>query len=101
MALGARKAFQDMPSSESRDRWLNLPFIGCDGMPKTGQAWVRSKLLAATVIVPANAGQAVEMLVHAVRTGNIPPERTLTKPISFPALDALGFGAGKAKATSM
>jgi ribose transport system substrate-binding protein len=102
MAVGARKAFQELPNGETRDGWLNLPFTGCDGMPKTGQAWVRSGLLAATVIVPANAGQAVEMFVHAVRTGTIPAERTLTKPISFPALDALtGSGSAKAKATSV
>jgi len=102
MAVGARKAFQELPQGEARDRWLSLPFTGCDGMPKTGQAWVRSGLLAATVIVPANAGQAVEMLAHAVRTGTIPPERTLTKPICFPALDALASSAAaKAKATSV
>src|SRR5438067_6862535 len=89
MAVGARKAFQELSNSDARDHWLSLPFTGCDGMPKTGQAWVRSGLLAATVIVPANAGQAVEMFAHAVRTGTIPAERTLTKPISFPALDAL------------
>jgi len=102
MAIGARKAFQELPNGETRDRWLNLPFTGCDGMPKTGQAWVQSGLLAATVIVPANAGQAVEMFAHAVRTGTIPAERTLTKPLSFPTLDALaGSGPGKAKATSV
>jgi len=102
MAIGARKAFQELPNGETRDRWLNLPFTGCDGMPKTGQAWVQSWLLAATVIVPANAGQAVEMFAHAVRTGTIPAERTLTKPLSFPTLDALaGSGPGKAKATSV
>jgi ribose transport system substrate-binding protein len=102
MAIGARKAFQELPNGETRDRWLNIPFTGCDGMPKTGQAWVQSGLLAATVIVPANAGQAVEMFAHAVRTGTIPAERTLTKPLSFPTLDALaGSGPGKAKATSV
>ena len=102
MAIGARKAFQELPNGETRDRWLNLPFTGCDGMPKTGQAWVQSGLLAATVIVPANAGQAVEMFAHAVRTGTIPAERTLTKPLSFPTLEALaGSNPGKAKATSV
>ncbi len=69
MAAGARKAFQDLPDNAARDRWLNLPFIGCDGMPKTGQAWVKKGLLAATIIVPPNAGKAIEMLArgHANR----------------------------------
>ena len=38
MALGARKAFQELPDPVARQRWLSLPFIGCDGLPKTGQA---------------------------------------------------------------
>ncbi len=89
MAMGARKAFQELPESNARDRWLSIPFIGCDGMPKTGQAWVRNGLLAATVIVPANSGQALELLVKAVQTGTLPPERTLTVPRSYPPVESL------------
>src|SRR5262249_38097104 len=61
MAMGARKAFQELPNESEQERWLRLPFTGCDGLPKTGQAWVRSGLLTATIYVPPNAGQAVEM----------------------------------------
>jgi ribose transport system substrate-binding protein len=84
MAMGARKAFQELPAGPERDRWLRLPFMGCDGMPKTGQAWVRSGLLAATVVVPPNAGQGAELLVKTFHSGVLPPERTLTVPLSFP-----------------
>src|SRR5207245_10581574 len=49
MVVGARKAFQEQGSD--RERGLGLPFTGCDGLPKTGQAWVRSGLLAATIFV--------------------------------------------------
>jgi ribose transport system substrate-binding protein len=89
MALGARKAFQDITDTASRDRWLGLPYIGCDGMPKTGQTWVKRGLLAATIIIPANADKALDMLVHAIETGAMPLERTMTVPLSFPALDIL------------
>jgi ABC-type sugar transport system substrate-binding protein len=89
MAMGARKAFQDISDSQLRDRWLALPFLGCDGMPKTGQAWVRSGLLAATVIVPPNAGLAIDMLSKATQTGAMPSERTLTDVRSFPPLQEL------------
>src|SRR5262249_48435805 len=41
MALGARKAFEDMDNNSVRERWLKLPFIGCDGLPKSGQTAVR------------------------------------------------------------
>jgi ribose transport system substrate-binding protein len=89
MAMGARKAFQELPDNAARDRWLSLPFTGCDGMPKTGQAWVRKGLLAATVVVPPNAGKAVEMLSQAVQTATVPQERTLNEPVSFPTLEVL------------
>jgi len=58
MAVGARKAFEELPNEADRERFLKLPFTGCDGLPKTGQAWVRSGLLAATVFVPPNTGQS-------------------------------------------
>lgn len=86
MALGARKAFEEHPN---RDRWLKLPFLGCDGMPKTGQAWVREGLLAATVVIPPNAGHAIEMLAKAAHSGVPAPERTLTSPSSYPPLASL------------
>jgi ribose transport system substrate-binding protein len=89
MAMGARKAFQELPDNAARDRWLSLPFTGCDGMPKTGQAWVKKGLLAATVVVPPNAGKAVEMLSQALQSGSMPAERTLNEPVSFPPLDQL------------
>jgi ribose transport system substrate-binding protein len=89
MALGARKAFQELPDSAARQRWLSLPFIGCDGLPKTGQAWVKRGLLTATIFAGPNTGQALEMLVKAFQSGIMPPERTLTAPASIPALDAL------------
>jgi ribose transport system substrate-binding protein len=89
MAVGARKAFQELPSEVERERWLGLPFLGCDGLPNTGQAWVRSGLLTATVYIPPNTGQAIEMLVEALQNGKIPAERILTKAVSVPVLEAL------------
>lgn len=89
MAIGARKAFQEVPLEVDRDRWLSLPFLGCDGLPNTGQAWVRSGLLTATIFIPPNAGQAIEMLVEALQQGKTPPERALTKAVSMPPLESL------------
>ncbi len=89
MAVGGRKAFEELANESDRERWLKLPFTGCDGLPKTGEAWVRSGLLAATVFVPPNTGQAIEMLVDAIRNGKRPPERALTVPVSIPELQAL------------
>ena len=89
MAIGARKAFEELANESERERWLKLPFTGCDGLPKTGEAWVRTGLLAATVFVPPNAGQAIEMLVDAMQNGKKAPERALTVPVSIPSLQEL------------
>jgi ribose transport system substrate-binding protein len=89
MAMGARKAFQELPSETERERWLKLPFTGCDGLPNTGQAWVRSGMLAATVFVPPNTGQAIEMIVQALLQKKRTPEKLLIPPRSIPSLDAL------------
>jgi len=102
MAVGAKKAFQELPNGADRDRWLSLPFIGCDGLPKTGQAWVRSGLLAATIFVPPNTGLALDMLATALRSGSLPPERTFTRAQSVPDFEALGAAqAEKARILSL
>jgi len=89
MAMGARKAFEEVPNEMERERWLKIPFTGCDGLPKTGQSWIRSGLLTASVFVPPNAGQAIEMIAQAIQSKKRPPERVLTVPNSIPPLEAL------------
>ncbi len=101
MALGARKAFQEIHDSAQRDRWLAIPFLGIDGMPKTGQADVRRGLLAATIIVPTNTGTGIELLARALSSGVNPPEKTLTAAQSFPCIEELARkGALKARGTA-
>ena len=89
MAIGARKAFQEMLSETERERWLSLPFLGCDGLPKTGQAWVRTGVLTATVYIPPNTGQALGMLVDALQNRKSQPERALTEAVSIPPIQKL------------
>jgi ABC-type sugar transport system substrate-binding protein len=89
MALGARKAFQELPNGPERDRWLRVPFIGCDGLPNGGRKAVREHLLAATVIIPPNAGDAVQAMASALRTGKQPEVTLFTEATSFPPLHSL------------
>jgi ribose transport system substrate-binding protein len=89
MALGARKALQEQTDQEVRAKWLRARFTGCDGLPNTGQEYVRSGLLAATVIVPPNTKLAIEMLVAAIQQGKSPAELALTVPVSFPTIEEL------------
>jgi ribose transport system substrate-binding protein len=88
MAMGARKALEDL-TNEDRERWLKLPFTGCDGVTKTGQEWVRRGLLQATIVTAPAAGTALELLVKATQEGSRPPERTLLPPRSFPTIAEL------------
>jgi ABC-type sugar transport system substrate-binding protein len=89
MALGARRAFQELTGGAERDHWLSLPFIGCDGLPSTGQVYVHRGLLTATVVIPANADQAIRALIGALKAKQQPPECIFTSASSFPALTAL------------
>lgn len=89
MAIGARKAFEEIGNRQEREKWLNLPFTGADGLPKTGQAWVRTGLLAATVIAPPMVGQAVRLMFNALRLGSSVPERTVTLLESYPPIEKL------------
>jgi ribose transport system substrate-binding protein len=89
MAIGARKAFEEITKVDEREQWLRLPYTGVDGLPRTGQTWARTGKLKATVLVPPNAGQAISMIAEAIKTGSGVPERSYTVPSSFPALDKL------------
>lgn len=89
MANGARRAFEELTDMQERDAWLRLPIIGCDGVPKAGQNWVREGRLAATVISPPLMGTAMYLFADARKRGAQPPERTLVAPSSFPELSQL------------
>jgi len=95
MAAGARKAFAEIAEGK-RERWLQIPFTGCDGLPKTGQSWVRSGLLAATIYIRPNTDLALEMLTEAIRSGSRPPECKLIAPESVPSLEELAARTARA-----
>jgi ribose transport system substrate-binding protein len=95
MAMGARRALQEQSDEAVRAKWLRARFTGCDGLPNTGQEYVRSGLLAATVIVPPNTKLAIEMLVAAIQKGKSPAEPALTVPVSFPTIEELSKNPAK------
>ncbi len=92
MAMGARKAFEQS-HHELRESWRQIPFLGCDGMPNTGQEWVRRGLLAATVLSPPTAPVAIDLIAGVLQKGIMPPPRTLTEIRSIPDLATLGSKA--------
>ena len=94
LAIDPRRAFEELGSVRDRDAWLRLPITGCDGIPRSGQKWVRQGRLAATVVSPPLMGDALELL--ALNAGSQPPERTLVSPSSFPSLKELQKPRGQA-----
>jgi ribose transport system substrate-binding protein len=68
---------------------MNIPFLGCDGLPGTGQNAVRTGILTATVVIPPNAGTAIEAVVSAIQTGQQPAQCIYTSPTSFPPIELL------------
>ena len=60
LALGARRAMEEHSGSTGKITNRALPFLGVDGLPRTGQAWVRQGILAATIIVPPIASHALD-----------------------------------------
>src|ERR1700720_3748464 len=100
MAMGARKAFSEIAEG-SRARWMKIPITGCDGMPKTGQAWVRNGSLAATIYIRPNTDLAIEMLVEAFKSGTMMPDRKVTEPESIPSLAELAATGKMAKSAKV
>ena len=88
IALGARRAFEVM-HAESGIPWSNPPFLGVDGLPRTGQSSVHAGLLSATIIVPVVSGPALEIAVGALTAGRQPQEMHLIQAVSFPGLETL------------
>jgi ABC-type sugar transport system substrate-binding protein len=88
ITTGARRAFEELTSGKARERWMGLPFLGVNGL-KLGQEAVRNGNFASTVVVPATAVPAMELLVAEYRDGKKAPERTLVGPRSLPELDQL------------
>jgi ribose transport system substrate-binding protein len=97
MAMGARKAFEES-AHELRQPWQQIPFLGCDAVPSTGQEWVRRGLLAATVLNPTTAPVAIDLVAHFLQHGTMPPPRTLTETRSIPDIEMLRSKARTAAA---
>ena len=89
LALGALQAFRDNAARHAIEGLSGLRCIGVDGIPEEGQTKVRQGELTATIIVPPNAGMALELMVSAIRAGNQPFEITVTEPKSYPPLRSL------------
>lgn len=89
MGMGAKKAIDEAVTEMDRDDWSGIPILGVDGVPKTGQTWVRNGQLTATVIVPPSSDKALALMTRALLEKTIVPEHTFTAPVAFPEISKL------------
>jgi ribose transport system substrate-binding protein len=89
LAVGARRAIEEQRTALRGNAGSHLPFLGVDGIPQTGQAWVRQGILTATVVIPAVTPHALDALVGAMTKQTYPQERSLVAPASFPSINDL------------
>jgi ribose transport system substrate-binding protein len=94
LALGARKASQNVDNEAQRKRWLEVPFIGV-GIASHVKPLVEGRVLTAAVITSVTIGLALEMLVRALQAQVQPPERSIIEASSFPDLDKLAAKQSK------
>jgi ribose transport system substrate-binding protein len=88
LALGARKAFQNIDNQEQQKRWLGLPFIGI-GISSQVKPLVDGHVLAAAVITSVTMELALRILVRAIETQVQPPECSFVEASSYPDLGKL------------
>jgi ABC-type sugar transport system substrate-binding protein len=88
MAYGAGLAVRDQ-AAKSGASHVKVHVTGCDGTPGYGQRLVAENHLAATVVVSATAGRAVDE-VSSVLDGARPPASDISMEVaSFPELSVL------------
>jgi len=85
MAIGARRTLE-----EQRREWSRTPFLGCDGLPASGQQHVEAGRLAATVVIPSNTGPALDLLASWSQDRKPLPAEVLLPPSSFPPESRIG-----------
>jgi multisubunit Na+/H+ antiporter MnhC subunit len=72
LAIGARRAFQNIDNPEQKKRWLEVPFIGI-GISSQVKPLVDGHVLAAAVVTSATMDFALTLLARAIESQTQPP----------------------------
>jgi len=84
MAMGVKKALLATAEKLQRPEVARIPVTGCDGHPRVGRKLVDEGALAATIVVPSTGAPAVDQLLKAVATRQIPPAELILHVSSYP-----------------
>jgi len=88
LALGARKALQNVGDQEQRQKWLAMPFIGI-GISSQVKPLVDSRVLTAAVVTSVTMELALKILLRSFETKTQPPECSIVEASSLPDLEKL------------
>jgi ABC-type sugar transport system substrate-binding protein len=88
LALGARKAFDELKDCAQRERWLRLPFVGV-GLAKQVEPLVDRGILTAAVTMSTTVDVALEMLNQAILSKMEVPACTFVSTFSYPSVESL------------
>ena len=85
LAVGVGHAAQAVTTAAHREMLLKAPLLGVDACPAYGRKLVDSGQLAASVLTPATAADAVRGLQRFWQSGQPLPLHSLTPPSPYPA----------------
>jgi ABC-type sugar transport system substrate-binding protein len=100
MARGAQRALRALIVSRRWKQLEGIPVIGCDGTTAGGMQLVRDGILAPTVVVPATAATAVDLLAAHRDRGTLPPAHVRLDVTTFPDVKTLRAAAPDAASGS-
>jgi ABC-type sugar transport system substrate-binding protein len=84
LAVGARSACEAVTNGAHRRMLTAARFLGVDACPAFGRKLVDSGRLAASIITPANTGEAIRALRRFWESGQPPDLRRLTQSEPYP-----------------
>jgi len=84
LAIGVRNACRAVTNTAHREMLLKARLLGVDGCPDFGRKLVDSGELTATVVAPANTGEAIRCLRAYWESGRPMPLKVSTEPRAYP-----------------
>jgi len=88
LAMGVRRACRAVAEAAHREMLLKAPLLGVDACPDFGRKLVDSGELSASVVTPANTGEAIRHLRRFWEKGRPLPLQALTSPEPYPSASA-------------
>jgi ABC-type sugar transport system substrate-binding protein len=84
LAVGARRAATAVPNPEHARMFAEARYFGVGAVPGFGKEKVDDGTLYASIVAPANAGTAIDLLHRFWAEGHRLPQRSFTDVVAYP-----------------